>query len=87
MKRGVVPAPVMAPVAPISSVGSPVGAMGPISTAQTSTVVSESSWGPGLSITGQPLKPMLLNQDLSSFSTVPLNSGGIATTPGLYSNW
>ena len=59
MKRGIVPTNSIAPVSGIAPV---------------SSVVGTNAWGPGVSITGEPIRPMLLNQDFSTFSSVGYNN-------------
>ena len=61
MKRGIVPTTAIAPVAPVSGIA-------PVSSVIAPSV-GVNSWGPGVSITGEPIRPMLLNQDISRFST------------------
>ena len=68
MKRGIVPATAVAPVSSIAPVSS----------------VGTNAWGPGVSITGEPIRPMLLNQDISSFST---GYNTVTPTTGFYQRW
>ena len=67
MKRGIVPATAVAPVAPVNSIA-------PVSSVVAPSVVGTNAWGPGVSITGEPIRPMLLNQDFSTFSSVGYNN-------------